>query len=196
MFLISILKIDRGSQSATTLAMGSGFEEACRYAGTRDGTLAPRRRMRQCVGHRNVIRCPGVCTLKCLAVALSFSISCLLLIAARPPAAAAQGNPMRGKILFLRCASCHDVSTAPSAKIGPNLHGVIGRRVASLDGYKYSPALKSADFVWDAAHLDTWLTNPNAVAPGTAMAFAGIADAADRHAIISYLQTQGDAAAP
>jgi cytochrome c len=120
----------------------------------------------------------------------------MLLPAARPPAAAAAGNTTRGRILFLRCASCHDVTTAPTAKIGPNLHGVIGRRVATVEGYKYSPALQSADFVWDAAHLDAWLTNPNAVAPGTAMAFAGIADAAERQAIISYLETQGDAAAP
>jgi cytochrome c len=119
-----------------------------------------------------------------------------VLFAARAPGAAAAGNPMRGKILFLRCASCHDVTTMPSAKIGPNLHGVVGRRVASLEGYKYSPALKAADFVWDAPHLDAWLTNPNALAPGTAMAFAGVPDAADRQAIISYLETQGDAAAP
>jgi cytochrome c len=134
-------------------------------------------------------------TLKCLGLAVSLSVSCILLVAARPPAAVADGNPLRGKILFLRCASCHDVTTAPSAKIGPNLNRVIGRRAGSLKGYAYSPALKSADFVWDAAHLDAWLTNPNAVAPGTAMAFAGIPDAADREAIISYLETQGDAAA-
>ncbi len=134
--------------------------------------------------------------MKCLSLAVSLSVSCILLFAARPPAAAAEGNSMRGKILFLRCASCHDVTTAPSAKIGPNLHGVVGRRVASLEGYKYSPVLLAADFVWDAAHLDAWLTNPNAVAPGTAMAFAGIPEAADRQAIIRYLETQGDAAAP
>jgi cytochrome c len=118
-----------------------------------------------------------------------------LVLASRPPAAVAEGNATRGKILFLRCASCHDVTSAPSAKIGPNLHGVVGRRVASLEGYKYSAALKAAEFVWDAGHLDGWLTNPNALAPGTAMAFAGIPDAGDRQAIISYLETQGDAAA-
>jgi cytochrome c len=140
-----------------------------------------------------VIGCQGVRRLKCLIAAVSFTVSCVLLLATRPPAAVAEGNPLRGKILFLRCASCHDLTTAPSAKIGPNLHGVYGRRVASLEAYKYSPALKSVDFVWDAAHLDAWLTNPSAVAPGTAMAFAGMPDAADRQAIISYLEKQGDA---
>lgn len=100
----------------------------------------------------------------------------------------------RGNILFLRCSSCHDVSAAKSAKIGPNLLGVVGRKVASQEGYPYSVALKSQDFVWDAATLDRWLTNPNALAPGTVMAFAGIPEEADRQAIIAYLQRQSAAA--
>jgi cytochrome c len=107
-------------------------------------------------------------------------------IAAADPAA-------RGNILFLRCSSCHDVSTSKSAKIGPNLYGVIGRKVASLDGYPYSTALKSQDFIWDEASLDHWLTNPNALVPGTIMAFAGIPEAADRQAIIAYLERQSAA---
>jgi cytochrome c len=103
-------------------------------------------------------------------------------------------NPARGRILFLRCASCHDVGAAPSAKIGPNLRGIVGRKVASLPGYAYSAALRSQDFEWDAAHLDRWIRNPNEVAPGTMMAFAGIADESDRRAIIEFLQNQAAAA--
>jgi cytochrome c len=110
-------------------------------------------------------------------------------------------NLTRGRILFLRCASCHDLGAAPSAKIGPNLRGILGRKVASLPGYSYSAALRSQDFEWDAAHLDRWIRNPNEVAPGTMMAFAGIADESERRAIIEYLQSQavaasGAAAAP
>ncbi len=96
----------------------------------------------------------------------------------------------RGRILFLRCASCHDIGVVPSAKIGPNLRGIVGRKVATLPGYAYSAALRSQDFEWDAAHLDRWIRNPNEVVPGTMMAFAGIADEADRRAIIDYLQNQ------
>jgi cytochrome c len=121
---------------------------------------------------------------------LALALAWLLLIDARPPAAIAADSTLRGKILFLRCASCHDASTGASAKIGPNLHAIVGRQVASVAGYKYSAALKSQNFVWDTAHLDAWLMNPNALAPGTAMAFAGIPEAADRQAIISYLETQ------
>jgi cytochrome c2 len=94
----------------------------------------------------------------------------------------------RGKILFLRCASCHDISETTSAKIGPNLAHVFGRKVASVKGFQYSAALRAQDFNWDTEHLDAWLTNPNAVAPGTIMAFAGLANPADRQAIIAYLR--------
>jgi cytochrome c len=95
---------------------------------------------------------------------------------------------LRGKLLFLRCASCHDISTGPSPKIGPNLLGVVGRKAGCLDGFAYSPALKAQNIVWDDANLDRWLTNPGLLVPGTAMAFAGLPEAADRKALIAYLR--------
>jgi cytochrome c len=125
-------------------------------------------------------------------IASACAVSVAILAALAGPVYAA--DPVaRGNILFLRCTSCHDVSSTQSAKIGPNLYSVIGRPVASLAGYPYSSALKSQTFVWDASTLDRWLTNPNAVVPGTIMAFAGLPDAADRAAIIAYLQRKGPA---
>jgi len=105
--------------------------------------------------------------------------------------AAAAGNP-HGKLLFLRCASCHDISATPSQKIGPNLKGVVGRPSGSLPGYPYSAAMQKAHLVWDAATLDRWLTAPNALVPGTAMAFAGLPSEADRQAVIAYLREAGN----
>jgi len=99
--------------------------------------------------------------------------------------------PMRGRLLFLKCASCHDISATASAKTGPNLRGVVGRRVASLPGYQYSTALRAQTFVWDEQHLDRWLTQPTDVVPGTAMAFSGLGSAADRQAVIAYLREGG-----
>jgi len=101
---------------------------------------------------------------------------------------ASAADSMRGKILFLRCASCHDISKTESPKIGPNLYGVVGRRAGSLPGFTYSPAMASQHFVWTEANLDRWLTKPSAMVPGTAMGFAGIANEADRKAIIAYLR--------
>jgi len=105
--------------------------------------------------------------------------------------AAASGN-LHGKLLFLRCASCHDIASTPSQKIGPNLKGVVGRPSGSLPGYQYSAAMQKAHLVWDAATLDRWLTSPNALVPGTAMAFAGLPSEADRQAVIAYLRDAGN----
>jgi cytochrome c len=102
--------------------------------------------------------------------------------------APASPSPMRGKILFLRCASCHDISSGPSPKIGPNLKDVVGRKAGSLPGFSYSAALKAQTFVWDPEHLDLWLKSPSALVPGTAMAFAGLPSETDRQAVIAYLQ--------
>jgi cytochrome c len=101
---------------------------------------------------------------------------------------AAAQTPARGRILFLRCSSCHDISSGPSPKIGPNLKDVVGRRAGSLAGYNYSPAMKAQTFVWDPAHLDLWLTSPSTLVPGTAMAFAGLPSETDRQAVIAYLE--------
>jgi cytochrome c len=103
----------------------------------------------------------------------------------------AEAGNIRGKLLFLRCASCHDISSAPSQKTGPNLKGVVGRPSGSLPGYQYSAAMQKAHLVWTAPTLDKWLTNPNALVPGTAMAFAGLPSEADRQAVIAYLRDPG-----
>jgi len=139
---------------------------------------------------------PEVCQCERPLRSLRFTAACgalaaVLAVELTGVAAVHAGDDLtRGRILFLRCASCHDVGTAPSAKIGPNLRGILGRKVASFPGYAYSAALRSQDFEWDAAHLDRWIRNPNEVAPGTLMAFAGIADESDRRALIAFLQNQ------
>jgi cytochrome c len=103
--------------------------------------------------------------------------------------ASGDGAPigLHGKRLFLRCASCHDISDSGVSRIGPNLKGVVGRKAGSFPGYSYSPAMKATDFVWTEAILDRWLTDPNTVVPGTSMAFGGLPKPEDRAAIIAYL---------
>lgn len=103
------------------------------------------------------------------------------------PAPALAANILRGKLIFLRCASCHDISRTASPKVGPNLMGVIGRKAGSLPGYAYSAAMKRHAFVWDEAMLDHWLSNPEKVVPGTAMGFEGLRRKSDRDALIAYL---------
>jgi cytochrome c len=116
-------------------------------------------------------------------------IACLAALTCVEPASAA--SLARGRILFLLCASCHDISTHASPKTGPNLLGVIGRKAGSLPGYDYSTAMKKQSFVWDKAALERWLKAPNAVVPGTAMAFEGLRRKSDRDAVIDYLISKG-----
>ena len=102
-------------------------------------------------------------------------------------AQAAGASSMRGRVLFLRCASCHEISDRASMKTGPNLKGVVGRKVGSLAGYAYSPAMKAQTFAWTPTMLDRWLAKPESVVPGTMMAFEGMPNPADRAALIAYL---------
>lgn len=95
-----------------------------------------------------------------------------------------------GEQVFRRCVACHTIDKGGSNGIGPNLHGIVGRPVASHPGFSYSGAMKAKGGVWDDAALDTYLEAPMKAVPGTRMAFAGVIDAADRKALILYLDEQ------
>jgi cytochrome c2 len=87
------------------------------------------------------------------------------------------------------CGGCHKVEGGTNL-IGPDLLHVYGRKVASEENFReYSPALKKVSGKWDEEKLDKFLTNPQAMVPGTAMPFQGIADPGERAAIIGYLKS-------
>jgi cytochrome c len=101
-------------------------------------------------------------------------------------AAEAAGDPARGAQAYeSRCGGCHSVL---ADRIGPRHAGVVGRRAGSVAGFDYSPALKASRIVWDAAALDRWLTDPEALVPGQRMGYS-LADAAVRADVIAYLAT-------
>lgn len=95
-----------------------------------------------------------------------------------------------GAQVFKRCAACHAIEAGARHGIGPNLHGITGRAVAAAPDFAYSDALKAKGGVWDAAALDIWLKSPVQAIPGNRMTFAGIAEAAEREALILYLAEQ------
>jgi cytochrome c len=88
-----------------------------------------------------------------------------------------------------QCLGCHTIADGMSHRLGPDLFGIVGRGVAQAQGFdEYSPALQSQQGAWDVERLDRFLQQPQAAVPGTSMAFAGVADPAQRKAIIEYLQ--------
>ena len=95
-----------------------------------------------------------------------------------------------GEQIFKRCVACHTIDEGGPNGIGPNLHGIVGAAVASKPDFSYSSAMKAKSGVWDKAALDTYLEAPIKAVPGTRMAFAGVIDAADREALILYLEAQ------
>ena len=95
------------------------------------------------------------------------------------------GNPIRGKELFeKRCGGCHSLD---DNKEGPHLRGVYGRKAGSVPTFKYSEALKAANFSWDAASLDRWLTDTESVLPDNDMDFH-VPKSDERADIIEFLR--------
>jgi cytochrome c len=102
----------------------------------------------------------------------------------------AAADPKAGEETARACQACHNFTEGAGAKIGPDLYGVVGRKIASQPGFAYSDALKKfADKTWTYEQLNTWLTSPAAMAPGTKMTFAGLSDEGDRANVLAYLRT-------
>ncbi len=96
-----------------------------------------------------------------------------------------------GEKAFAKCQSCHTINAGGANGIGPNLHGTMGKAVASHAGFAYSAELKAVGGTWDWDKMDAWLKNPKGMVAGTKMSFAGLGKVEDRAAIAAYLNAQG-----
>jgi cytochrome c len=105
-------------------------------------------------------------------------------VCAGMPAFAADAN--HGKQLFTACAACH---TERPDSLGPSLKGIVGRKSASLEDFRYSNAMKRANLEWTEANLREYLTDPQAKVKGNRMPFSGFSNANDVNDVIAYLET-------
>jgi cytochrome c len=97
-------------------------------------------------------------------------------------------KPPDGPTLFKQqCATCHTDNLSDPVRQGPSLFNIIGRRAGTAAGFQYSAAFGKADFVWDEAKIDAWMTNPQEMIPGAVMAYRQ-AKPEIRSAIIAYLK--------
>ena len=106
------------------------------------------------------------------------------------PAPYNTANYAAGRRTWKLCQSCHVTAEGGGNLVGPNLHGLFGRQVASVPDFDYSPALKSETFVWSPERLEEWLANPRGFVPGNRMSFSGVRKPEDRLAVIAYLMLE------
>jgi cytochrome c len=95
----------------------------------------------------------------------------------------------RGAQVFRACVACHTLTPDEGNRAGPTLHRVFGRRIATLPGYNFSPALKTLDIVWTPETVSRLFEiGPMAYTPGTKMPEQTIGSAEDRNALVKFLE--------
>ena len=98
----------------------------------------------------------------------------------------AAGDALRGAALYqTSCSACHAID---SNKVGPAHRGVMGRRVGSLPGYRYSDELARSRLRWTPQTLNLWLEDPEELVAGQRMGFQ-VDSAQERADLIAYLAT-------
>jgi cytochrome c len=94
----------------------------------------------------------------------------------------------RGAQVYRACIACHTLSPDEGNRAGPTLHGIFGRRIASLPGYNFSEPLKKMSIVWTPETVaKLFEVGPTAYTPGTKMPEQVIGSAEDRKALVEFL---------
>jgi cytochrome c len=115
----------------------------------------------------------------------------LALIAASLAASPALADAEEGKKVFNKCRACHTVEAGKN-RVGPSLHGVVGRKSATVAGFNYSDAMKAKNIVWDEKNLTAYLSDPKGFIPGNKMVFPGLKSEKEIADVIAYIQEESD----
>jgi cytochrome c len=110
-------------------------------------------------------------------------VCCLTLVAVIAQAADVE----KGKVLFEKCAACHSLESGKNDD-APNLRGIFGRKIASVEDFRYSAAMKRSDVVWMQETLNTFIEDPQSFIPGNRMPFDGLKEKSEREDLLAYLE--------
>jgi cytochrome c len=119
-----------------------------------------------------------------------------MLLAGAGQANAQETAAARGEKLYGACKACHEVGTGARNKVGPHLDGIFGRVAGTVEGFRYSDAMKKAGgdgLAWSAESLGAYLEKPRDFIAGNRMSYRGMPEKGDRDDLIAYLQSQGPA---
>ncbi len=108
----------------------------------------------------------------------------LPLVLAASTASAADAE--HGRSLFEACIACHN--ERPDA-LGPSLKGVLGRKSAALEDFRYSNAMRRANLVWDEDNLRAYIQDPQGKVKGNRMPYGGLTNPGDIDDVVAYLKT-------
>lgn len=108
----------------------------------------------------------------------------------------AEASVDRGERIARRCVACHSFDQGGANKIGPNLWNIMGGSKAHLDNFNYSAAMAGFGGEWNWETMNAFLEDPQGYMPGTIMSFAGLRNAEDRAAIMTYLAAQAPSPYP
>jgi cytochrome c len=97
---------------------------------------------------------------------------------------------LTGAQAFMACAGCHSLEAGAPHGVGPNLHGLAGRRAGSAGGFAYSPALQAAELTWDAGSLTAWIVQTEYLVPGTWMLYHNPLEPTEVSRLVEYLLEQ------
>jgi cytochrome c len=119
---------------------------------------------------------PAIATPRLVAVIAAIALS---------PVAGAQSLDA-GRKAYQECIACHSTEKGVNG-VGPSLAGIVGSKAGDVEGFRFSGPMSRSGIVWTPESLNRFLADPQAVVPGTRMPYSGMADAADRAALIQYL---------
>jgi cytochrome c len=114
-------------------------------------------------------------------------------LALAPLGVAQAQDAAAGQRVFNTCRACHTINEGGRAGVGPNLWGIVGRRAATFEGFRYSANMRTlgeGGLVWDEANLRRYITNPKDVAPQGSMSYPGLRNEQQLNDLIAFLVAQ------
>jgi cytochrome c len=120
-------------------------------------------------------------------------ITALMVLGLAAAAPAGAQDVTAGGRVFNQCRACHTINEGGRNGVGPNLHSIVGRKTASVEGFRYSPAMRekgASGLTWTEENLRPYLRNPREIVPGTTMAYPGLKNDQQMNDLIAYLKAQ------